>query len=144
MQVGLLCEFSKLIRMRCVILSFQIGYNLVGVSNSLSIRVKKSAFNNWSYNRFFLEVTIRVLKVIRFIKITFTIAHNACVSQIQSCFSQVSVLVNRNRAGIADISISHLQLLCFGMLVFQSMKLSVKIINPTPGPFKRLAFIGGC
>jgi len=80
MQVGLLCEFSKLIRMRCVILSFQIGYNLVGVSNSLSIRVKKSAFNNWSYNRFFLEVTIRVLKVIRFIKITFTIAHNACVS----------------------------------------------------------------
>jgi len=144
MQVGLFCEFSKLVRMGCVILSFQIGYNLVGVSNGLSIRVKKSAFSNWSCDRFFLEVTIRVLGVVRFIKVTFTIAHSACVSWIRSCFSQVSVLVNRNRAGIAHISTSHLQLLCFGMLVFQSMKLSVKIINPTPGPFKRLAFIGGC
>ena len=82
MLVGLLCEFGKLIRMRCVILSFQIRSNLVGVSNStfLSNIVKKSAFYNWSYNRFFLLVTIRVLKVIRFLKITFTKADNAGVS----------------------------------------------------------------
>ena len=71
MQVGLLskvCSFSKLIRMICVILSFQIGSNLVGVrkiSRGSSIfmgiiLVRKSAFNNWSYNRFFFEVTIRV------------------------------------------------------------------------------------
>ena len=64
-----LCSFSKLIRMICVILSFQIGSNLVGlvlivvsfqpIGKSL-ISVKKSAFNNWSYNRFKFEVSIRV------------------------------------------------------------------------------------
>ena len=72
-----MCSFSKLIRMICVILSFQIeivgsistiqiGSNLVGLlvseskSKSFVILVKKSAFNNWSYNRFKFEVTIRV------------------------------------------------------------------------------------
>jgi hypothetical protein len=74
MQVGLISKvssFSKLIRMISVILSFQIGSNLVGLSFSKSLRfvcgavigiilVKKSAFNNWSYNGFKLSVTIRV------------------------------------------------------------------------------------
>ena len=74
MQVGLISKvssFSKLIRMICVILSFQIGSNLVGLSFSKSlsfvcgaviaiILVKKSAFNNSSYNGFKLSVTIRV------------------------------------------------------------------------------------
>ena len=67
-----LCSFSKLIRMICVILSFQIGSNLVGLvlivvsfqpigkSFGSHISVKKSAFNNWSYNRFKFEVSIRV------------------------------------------------------------------------------------
>ena len=66
--LSLVCE----IRIICVILSFQIGSNLVGVSNSTlhSNIVKKSAFYNWSYNRFFLLVTIRVLKVIRFITLS--------------------------------------------------------------------------
>ena len=83
-------------------------------------------------------------------QITIAILAFTGVSSIQSCFSQVSVLVNRNRAGIADISISHLKLLCFGMQVFQSMKLSVKRINPTPAPTTQeiallsLAIIGGC
>ena len=54
------CSFSKLIRMICVILSFQIGSNLVGLVKSSIILVKKSAFNNWSYNRFKFEVSIRV------------------------------------------------------------------------------------
>ena len=74
-------SFSKLIRMICVILSFQIGSNLVGtctrvvssfcfqpigksfgshISGDIIILVKKSAFNNWSYNRFKFEVSIRV------------------------------------------------------------------------------------
>ena len=55
-------EYSKLIRVCCVIISFHISYNLIGLSNStlLSSVVKKSALNNRSYNRFFLEVTIRV------------------------------------------------------------------------------------
>ena len=71
----LVCSFSKLIRMICVILSFQIGSNLVGlvvsfqpigksfgshISGDIIILVKKSAFNNWSYNRFKFEVSIRV------------------------------------------------------------------------------------
>lgn len=53
-----------------------IGSNLVGVSLSKSltfvcgavigiILVKKSAFNNWSYNGFKLSVTIRVSLVIQ-------------------------------------------------------------------------------
>ena len=74
-QVGLLskvCSFSKLIRMICVILSFQIGSNLLGVSFSKSLtfaKVKsftkdtqKSAFNNWMGDNRFAKysVTIRV------------------------------------------------------------------------------------
>ena len=74
MQVGLLskvCSFSKLIRMICVILSFQIGSNLVALSFSKAltfvsassmgiILVKKTAFNLVSYNRFKCCLTIRV------------------------------------------------------------------------------------
>jgi hypothetical protein len=70
MQVALLSKvssFSSLISMICVNLSFQIGSNLVGVSLLKSLRflasiiiVKKSAFNNWSYNPLFYSVTIRV------------------------------------------------------------------------------------
>ena len=58
----LVCSFSKLIRMICVILSFQIGSNLVGlVLRAFLVKKKtKSAFNNWSYNRFKFEVSIRV------------------------------------------------------------------------------------
>ena len=159
MQVGLLsdvCSFSKLIRMICVILSFQIGCTLVGVSicKSLTfvsalkmgiIEVKKSAFNNWStFYQFGFEVTIRVVKVMRCAKIT--IAYIAGVSSIQSCFSQVSVLVNRHRAGIALISPTHLYILLNGMLATYSIKLSVKRINPS-GPMKifhQLALIAGC
>ena len=61
------CSFSKLIRMICVILSFQIGSNLVGLVvksfqpvGLAQLSIIKSAFNNWSYNRFKFEVTIRV------------------------------------------------------------------------------------
>lgn len=76
-----------------------------------------------------------------------TIAYNAGdwmagVSSIQSCFSQVSVLVNRHRAGIAFISPTHLYILCFGMLATYSIKLSVKRINPS-GPHYQ-ALIAGC
>ena len=77
----LVCSFSKLIRMICVILSFQIGSNLVGtcllftrvvsfqpigksfgshISGDIIILVKKSAFNNWSYNGFKLSLRIRL------------------------------------------------------------------------------------
>ena len=45
----------------------------------------------------------------------------AGVSSIQSCFSQVSVLVNRHRAGIALISPTHLYILLNGMLATYSL-----------------------
>ena len=62
----------------------------------------------------------------------FTIAYNgAGVSSIQSCFSQVSVLVNRHRAGIALISPTHLYILFKSMLATYSIKLSVKRISPS-------------
>ena len=73
------------------------------------ILVKKNAFNNWSYNHF---------------------QSLAGVSSIQSCFSQVSVLVNPYRAGIL-ISVTHLYILCFGLsLVYLSY--AVKRIQSGP------------
>ena len=66
-------SFTKLIRMICVILSFQIASNFCGLTFTKSalrflsaspqigiILVKKSAFNNWSYNRFKLSLRIRL------------------------------------------------------------------------------------
>ena len=76
--------------------------------------MKKSAFNNWStFYQFGFEVTIRVVKVMRCAQIT--IAYIAGVSSIQSCFSQVSVLVNPYRAGIALICGMNISILCFGL-----------------------------
>ena len=63
-----------------------------------------------------------------------TIAYLAGVSSIQSCFSQVSVLVNPYRAGIALICGTHLYILCFG-LTFVSISYAVKRINPS-GPIR--------
>ena len=62
-------------------------------------------------------------------QITIAILAFTGVSSIQSCFSQVSVLVNRHRAGIALISPTHLYILFKSMLATYSIKLSVKRIN---------------
>ena len=108
--------YRKLLSMKCVVVSFHLGYNLVGLS--LKIKpVKKSAFNNWSNNGFLLSVTRRVCFLMICIFKNLAIASNAGVYFVQSSFSQASVLVNRNRAGIASISSSHLHILSFGMLV---------------------------
>ena len=66
-------SFTKLIRMICVILSFQIASNFCALTFTKSalrflsaspqigiILVKKSAFNNWSLNRFKLSLRIRL------------------------------------------------------------------------------------
>ena len=125
MQVGLLSKVSstcKLIRMICQILSFQIGSHLVGVSLSKSftfgaaegiILVKKSAFNNWSFHGFQWSVTIRVHLVSHTAQAS--LEQMNCVSSIQSCFSQGSVLVNPYRAGIALICGMNISILCFGL-----------------------------
>ena len=62
-------------------------------------------------------------------QITIPILGFTGVSSIQSCFSQVSVLVNRHRAGIGLISPTHLYILFKSMLATYSIKLSVKRIN---------------
>jgi hypothetical protein len=152
MQLGLiskLSSFSKLIRMICVILSFQIGSNWVAIGLFQSLRivcyaviglVQKSAFSNWSYNGFKLSVTIRLEKVMRCAQITIAyLAGVSCVSSIQSCFSQVSVLVNPYRAAIEIICGTHLYILCFGLI---SISYAVhKRINPS-GPI-RISLIRG-
>ena len=62
-----------------------------------------------------------------------TILLNMCLSCIESCFTEVSLLVNLNRAGIALISSAgrHLYILCFGLTFLYSISLSVKRINPS-------------
>ena len=64
-------------------------------------------------------------------QITIAILGFTGVSSIQSCFSQVSVLVNRHRAGIGLISPTHLYILFKSMLATYSIKLSVKRISPS-------------
>lgn len=150
-----MCSFSKLIRMICVILSFQIGCTLVGVSicKSLTfqaafemgiIYMKKSAFYNLS-SCFIFSVTIRVVSIR--IPCASGCAYIAGVSSIQSTFSSTSVLVNRHRAGIALISPTHLSILLNGMLATYSISLSVKRINPSAAmlglEFHQLALIAG-
>ena len=109
------CSFSKLIRMICVILSFQIGSNLLGVSFSKSFAkdTQKSAFNNWMGDNRFAKysVTIRVIHKIRCGYTQFVLFSS--VSSNCSCFSQVSVLVKISRRGIALISRTHLYILSF-------------------------------
>ena len=66
LNISKVCSFSKLIRVICLIQSFVMGSNLVGLSFSKSllrkgiILMKKSALNNWSYNRLKLSLTIRI------------------------------------------------------------------------------------
>jgi hypothetical protein len=134
---------AKLIRTVSIVLSFQITSNLCGLAfaksalGSLSassqigiILVKKSAFSSWSLNRFKLSLAIRLWGVMRCAQVT--ISSSMCLSSIRSCFAQVSLLVNLNRAGIALISSGgHLYILCFGLTFLYSISLSVKRINPS-------------
>ena len=143
------CSFSKLIGMKCVILctSPSCEFYLVGVrsfTKSLRLELKKqpsyegiilvqkSAFNNECSNHWTLSVTIRGSKLVRCVKIRIAYARGikSCLQAI-SCFSQVSVLVSLNRAGIALISSTHLFILCFGLTFVSSISLSVKRINPS-------------
>jgi hypothetical protein len=64
-------------------------------------------------------------------QITIAYLGGAGVSSIQSCFSQVSVLVNPYRAALAILCGTHLYILCFG-LSFVSISYAVhKRINPS-------------
>lgn len=144
MQVGLLskvCSFSKLIRMICVILSFQIGCTLVGVSICKSLTfiaasqmgimfVKKSAFYNLD-RCFAISVTIRANSIKSNANSLWTTIIEGVKTTIISTFSCFCVHINRHRAGIALISPTHLEILLNGMLATYSISLSVKRINPS-------------
>ena len=116
-------EFSKLIRMICVILSLIIGSNLLASAFVFGrlidkqglgiILVQNSAFNSSYKFRCSLSVTIiRVGKLIQCIHIsvhssvisTFHKESSSCFKESSSCFSQSRLLVNINRCGIAVIS----------------------------------------
>ena len=76
MQVGLKKNNRKLLSMKCVVVSFHLGYNLVGLSFKIK-PVKKSAFNNWSNNGLFgISVTFRVCFLMICIKKNLAIASN--------------------------------------------------------------------
>ena len=65
-------------------------------------------------------------------QITILLNTCVCLSCIESCFREVSLFVNLNRAGIALISSGrHLYILCFGNTFSQAQVLSVKRINPS-------------
>ena len=110
MQVS---SLSKLLSMRCVILSFQIGFHLLAVAFSKSLRflsgaekgiieMTKSAFNHWSSHGFKFSLSIRVSNGIQSAQMRAVSLPG--VSYLESCFSQASVLVNPYRSGIALIS----------------------------------------
>ena len=97
------------------------------------ILVKKSALNNWSYNGLKLSLTIRLSKLMRCPVIRILILKDRWLSSIECCYSEVSVLVNLNRAGIPLISARRdFYILSFGLTFLYSRGLSFKRINPSP------------
>ena len=92
------------------------------------ILMKKSAFSNWSSNKFKLNVATRLWGPVRCAQASAPVPVG--LSCIRSCFSQTSVLLTLNRAGIPIIAGANLYVLCFG-LTFASASYSLKSINST-------------
>ena len=104
-------SISKLLRALSLILSFHVASNFLGATITFTPAValyaslvKKSALNNWSYNPDKLSLTIRLSKLMRCPVITILILKDRWLSCTKCCYSEVSVLVNLNRAGIPLIS----------------------------------------
>ena len=136
LNVGLFSS-RKLMRMVSLVLAFHIGTNLIGIAFSKAssfvrgglmgiILMKKSAFSNWSSNKFKLNVAVRLWGPVRCAQVS--TPYDTGISSIRSCFSQVSVLLTLNRAGIPIIASPNLYVLCFGF-TFASASYSVKSIN---------------
>ena len=144
-------SISKLIRALSLILSFHVASNFVaatftcksalrsspGSANPVYIiLVKKSALNNWSYNGLKLSLTIRLSKLMRCPVIRILILKDRWLSSIECCYSEVSVNVNLNRAGIPLISARRdFYILSFGLTFLYNRGLSTKRINPS-GPIR--------
>ena len=147
-------SISKLIRALSLILSFHVASNFLAATFTCKspciqlflgggcpnpvyiILVKKSALNNWSYNGLKLSLTIRLSKLMRCPVITILILKDRWLSSTKCCYSEVSVLVNLNRAGIPLISARRdFYILSFGLTFLYSRGLSTKRINPS-GPIR--------
>ena len=147
-------SISKLIRALSLILSFHVpsnflaatftcksalrfvGWGLNKESPYAVILVKKSALNNWSYNGLKLSLTIRLSKLMRCPVIRILILKDRWLSSIECCYSEVSVNVNLNRAGIPLISARRdFYILSFGLTFLYNRGLSTKRINPS-GPIR--------
>ena len=118
--------------MICLILSFQIGSNLLGLHIKSGVGlglclVKKSAMNLWyqSEDRELLS-GIRLLLKIQGLILPYKLQYP--VSSIQSSFSLIFVHLNLNRAGLAAILNTNLYTLGFGLTNCRFMKLSLKRI----------------
>lgn len=135
LNVSKVCSSSKLVRVVCLVQSFVMESNLVGLSFSKSslrkgvILMKKSALSNWSYNRLKLSLAVRIWGVITCLQIRINVQAFG-LSCIRSSFSQVSLKWNLNRAGIALISPNNVVVFCVGLTFVYSIGLSVKTINP--------------
>ena len=136
-------SISKLLRALSLILSFHVASNFLGATITFTPAValyaslvKKSALNNWSYNPDKLSLTIRLSKLMRCPVITILILKDRWLSSTKCCYSEVSVLVNLNRAGIPLISARRdFYILSFGLTFLYSRGLSTKRINPS-GPIR--------
>ena len=136
-------SISKLLRALSLILSFHVASNFLGGTFTPAVAlyaslVKKSALNNWSYNPDKLSLTIRLSKLMRCPVITILITNlkDRWLSCTKCCYSEVSVLVNLNRAGIPLISARRdFYILSFGLTFLYSRGLSTKRINPS-GPIR--------
>ena len=145
-------SISKLIRALSLILSFHVPSNFLAATFTCKsalrfvgwglespyavILVKKSALNNWSYNPDKLSLTIRLSKLMRCPVITILILKDRWLSCTKCCYSEVSVLVNLNRAGIPLISARRdFYILSFGLTFLYNRGLSTKRINPS-GPIR--------
>ena len=147
-------SISKLIRAVYQILSFHVASNFLAATFTCKspciqlflgggcpnpvyiILVKKSALNNWSYNGLKLSLTIRLSKLMRCPVIRILILKDRWLSSIECCYSEVSVNVNLNRAGIPLISARRdFYILSFGLTFLYNRGLSTKRINPS-GPIR--------
>ena len=110
-----------------VILSFQIGSNLLGLGLAIIV-VKKSAMKVWYQEEVGeLFTGIRVLSQIQAL-ILYPYKMQYPVSSIQSCFSLIFVDLNLNRAGLGAMLNTNLYSLGFGLSSCRLIKLSLKRI----------------
>ena len=152
--LGAPSSISKLIRAVYQILSFHVASNFLAATFTCKspciqlflgggcpnpvyiILVKKSALNNWSYNGLKLSLTIRLSKLMRCPVIRILILKDRWLSSIECCYSEVSLNVNLNRAGIPLISARRdFYILSFGLTFLYSRGLCFTRINRS-GPIR--------